>query len=106
MSASDRRVLQPEHIPRHLWDPEHDDRGRRGLLSLPPPLVAAHQTMVDRHNLLATIPRRAIGDSPVGGESDDDARRHFVQAYDGSCARAQLALLDPKNEVAFASNRL
>ena len=106
MSTFDKRVLKPEHIPRHLWDPDHDDHGQRGLLCLPPPLVAAHLTVVSRDSVLSAIPLRSADDAPVGGAGDDETRHHFVQAFDGSCARAQLALIDPKNEVVFASNRL
>jgi hypothetical protein len=102
MSASDRRLLKPEHLPRHLWNPEAE----QGLLCLPPALVAAHRAVIQNDAQLQAVPSRAAGDSPVGGLGDEETRTHFVQAFDGSCARCLLAILDPKNEVIFASNRL
>jgi hypothetical protein len=106
MSASDRRILKPEHLPRHLWDPDHEQDGERGLLGLPPALVAAHSAVIQNDTQLQAVPPRAASDSPVGGVGDDETRTHFVQAFDGSCARCLLAILDPKSEVIFSSNRL
>jgi hypothetical protein len=106
MNTSSNKLLKAENIPRHLWDPDFEAKGQRGLLSLPVSLTAAHRTVVSRDGFLSAIPLRSSGDSPVGGEGDDETRQHFVQAYDGSCARSQLALLDPKDQVAFASNRI
>lgn len=106
MSASSNRVLKPEHLPQHLWTSDHEQDGERGLLGLPPALVAAHDTIIQGDEQLRVLPSRAAGDSPIGGEGDEETRLHFVQAFDGSCARCLLAILDPKNEVIFASNRL
>jgi hypothetical protein len=102
MSASDKRLLKPEHLPRHLWNPEAE----QGLLCLPPALVAAHRAVIQSDAQLQAVPSRSAGDSPVGGVGDEETRTHFVQAFDGSCARCLLAILDPKNEVIFSSNRL
>jgi len=41
---------------------------------------------------------------PVGGLDKARTDQHFAQAFDGSAARAQLAITDPKDEVARASN--
>lgn len=43
-------------------------------------------------------------DPPVGGLDQERTDKHFAQAFDGSCARAQLAVLDPKNDVPQISN--
>jgi hypothetical protein len=106
MSTSDSRILKPEHLPRHLWDPDYEQDGERGLLGIPPSLLAAHSAVIQSDTLLRAVPSRSAGDSPVGGVGDEETRIHFVQAFDGSCARCLLAILDPKNEVIFASNRL
>ncbi len=106
MSVTDTRLLKPSMLHRQLWDPDHESAERRGLLALPASLTEAHRAVVDRHQLLQTIPLRAAGDSPVGGDGDEETKHHFVQAYDGSCARTLLALLDPHEHVTFASNRL
>jgi hypothetical protein len=106
MSITDKRLLKPVNIPHQLWNPDHESNGRTGLMVLPACLTNAHRALVNRHELLATVPLRAAGDSPVGGDGDDETNHHFVQAYDGSCARTLLALLDPYDHATFASNRL
>lgn len=46
----------------------------------------------------------ATHDGETGGASAAEAAQHFVTAFTGSCARLKLALLDPKDQLAEASN--
>ena len=38
-------------------------------------------------------------DGAIGGESQEETDLHFAHRFDGSCARVELAVLDPKSEL-------
>lgn len=62
-----------------------------------PALVSgAYRELVERHSLQNLARAR---DSPVGGLSSEETDKHFAQAFDGSVARLELALLDPKGHL-------
>lgn len=90
------RILRPGDIPKTLWNGDN-------LVSLP---------LVLRDVYLETLKSRgkldeACKDSPsgsVGGETQEETDRHFVHSFDGSCARVELAVLDPKDELEHASD--
>jgi hypothetical protein len=98
LSARERRLLDPALLPVSLWEPKSQ------TLLLPPILAKAYETVIDRHNLRALAESRDPDNPPIGGLDKESADKHFAQAFDGSVARAQLAITDPKNEVMRASN--
>lgn len=98
MSARERRLLDPSLLPVSLWEPASQ------TLLLPPILAKAYETVIDRHNLRALAESRNSRNPPIGGLGKKETDKHFAQAFDGSVARAQLAITDPKNEVMRASN--
>lgn len=99
MKASEHRLIQPAHLPQSLWD------RRRDTLVLPPALVAAYRKVLDRHSL-KDLSRRDPRNPPEGGRSDEATAKHFAQAFDGSAARVQLAMLDPTKKLLGTSNHL
>jgi hypothetical protein len=98
MNAKEQRLLDPALIPASLWD-----EASKTLL-LPPILARAYQTIIDRHSLWALAESRDPKNPPTGGPTQEKTDQYFAQAFDGSVARAQLALLDPKGNVPEASN--
>ena len=98
MSAKERRLLDPALLPVSLWEPASQ------TLLLPPILAKAYETVIDRHNLRALTESRDPKNPPIGGLDKKKTDQHFAQAFDGSAARAQLAITDPKDEVMRASN--
>ncbi|WP_419816642.1 hypothetical protein [Glacieibacterium sp.] len=73
---------------------------------IPAVLAVAYESSLKFHGLesLANQPRPKRG--VVGGETKADADLHFAQAFSGSVARAQLALLDPHGQVFMTSTTL
>jgi hypothetical protein len=108
MSASSNRLLKPEHLPIELWNPEFAEAGRTemGLVRLPLSLSDAYVRLIDRLGLRSRADARDPDNPPVGGLSLEQTHTHFAQAFDGSCARVQLALMDPFNRATKASNNL
>jgi len=98
MSTAKERLLNPQHLPASLWD------GPSETLRLPPPLARAYETVIDRHGLRTLANSRDFDNPPVGGVTQTLTNQHFAQAFDGSVARAQLALVDPLSDAAEASN--
>ncbi|MET3495673.1 hypothetical protein [Variovorax boronicumulans] len=96
MTKFDARLLDPDLLPDYLWN-KNTDR-----LTLPEPLAIAYVNLVDQKNLRELSANRDKG--PVGGLTQESADEHFAQAFDGSAARAMLAVLDPKNEIGSTSN--
>ncbi len=92
------RIVPIEDLPDSLWS--------NSTLYIAPQLLAAYCESVRVHHLeaLATSPDQR--DSPVGGDTDAAADKHFAQAFDGSVARTELALLDPKGEVSHIADAL
>lgn len=95
----EERLLNPKDIPASLWDATSD------AIILPASLTAAYTAIIERSGLrpLAESPRDH-DNPPMGGPSQEHTDRHLAQAFDGSVARAQLALLDPRNHLPAASN--
>lgn len=95
----EERLLNPKDIPASLWDASLE------ALILPAPLASAYAAVIDRYGLrqLAESPRDR-DNPPLGGHSQEHTDKHLAGAFDGSVARAQLALLDPKNHLPKASD--
>jgi hypothetical protein len=98
MSFIKERILDPQLIPPSLWDPETD------TLHIPRPLADAYVGLINQLGLQQLASARDPKNPPVGGMTQEKTDQHFAQAFDGSVARAQLALLDPKSNATAASN--
>jgi len=96
--STEGRLLKPSSLPSSLWD------SANGVLNLPRALAETYERLVERHGLRELATMRDAKNPPVGGLDQERSDQHFAQAFDGSCARAQLALLDPKNDAPRASN--
>lgn len=94
------RLLQPDEIPASLWD------RLSSSLQMPPILIPIYRRLLDERDLNQLACERDFENPPVGGFSQEETDKHLAQAFDGSVARAQLALLDPKNDVVSVSNML
>jgi hypothetical protein len=98
MSWQEPRLLDPKLIPDSLWN------GEKSVLLLPPALVKAYVSLINHHSLQELANSRDSKNPPTGGLTQDKTDEHFAQAFDGSVARAQLALLDPKCDAVISSN--
>ncbi len=92
------RLLPPALIPLSLWDKTIES------LHLPPSLSKAYIAHVDNLGLRDIGTTRPADGGPVGGLSKESTDQHLAQCFDGSVARAMLAVLDPKSEGGKASN--
>lgn len=98
MTGKKQRLLDPALLPDSLWDTATE------TLFLPPILATAYKALIIRHKLLGLSKARDPNNPPTGGHSQEETDRHFAQAFDGSAARAQLAVTDPKQDLAQISN--
>ncbi len=94
------RLLDPRAIPETLWLQASE------VLFIPPSLATAYETLIDRHSLWELSNSRDSENPPVGGLTEELTNQHFAQAFDGSVARTELALLDPKHVATPACNAL
>lgn len=92
------RILSPTVIPSSLWD------AKEGTLFLPRQLAQAYIDLIDSRRLRELAASRDANASPVGGLTQEATDEHLAQAFDGSVARALLAVLDPKSEASSTSN--
>jgi hypothetical protein len=67
-------------------------------------LAKAYRTLIERHGLEELAQVRDRKNPPIGGLTQKLTNEHFARAFDGSAARAELALLDPNREMRDASN--
>ncbi len=95
---SNARLLRPDQIPAFLWDAEH------GVIILPKVLASAYARIIAQKKLRELAMSRDRDNPPVGGLKAELADRHFAQAFDGSAARAQLAFLDPHDDLPHVSD--
>lgn len=93
-----KKILPPDLLPKSLWDATTE------TVLLPPTLSLSYKKLIKKHKLEELVEKRDPQNPPVGGLSQERTDEHFAQAFDGSVARAQLALLDPKKDVTCASN--
>jgi|694.fasta_scaffold18538_7 hypothetical protein len=95
---SSTRLVAPNLIPSHLWDPQ------ALLLCIPNELVDCYATVLKKRELTHLCTRNAKETAPIGGISLDATNEHFAKAFDGSLARCQLAVLDPLDKLGDVSN--
>ena len=91
------RLLDPKDIPQSLW---YGDE----LLLLPQPLKDAYHKTLKTRGLLEDALEAPSSEGDIGGKSKDKTAWHFAHRFSGSCARVELAILDPKNELGDASD--
>ncbi len=92
------RLLAAEMLPASLWEQGSE------TMCLPPELSQVYVSMLERRGLSSLAQARDPNNAPVGGATQEKTDQHFAQAFDGSVARAQLAVTDPKGEVVRVSN--
>ncbi|MDQ1157425.1 hypothetical protein QE385_001752 [Sphingomonas sp. SORGH_AS 950] len=80
----------------------HD--GTRLLIA--PSLAAAYLASLNAHGLEGLSKEPRPDPAPVGGLTKEATDAHYAHAFDGSAARAQLALLDPTGEVKTTAQTL
>jgi hypothetical protein len=85
-----KRLIPSNLIPISLWDDKNN------LLKLPPDIVEIYQNLISRYGLSQLANSRDPKNPPTGGLTQEKTDEHFAQAFDGSSARAQLALLYPR----------
>ena len=94
------RLLNPSSVPETLWQPNSN------ILFIPPALAKSYATVIDRNGLRSLSEMRTSEEGPVGGRTKALTDQHFAQAFDGSMARMELALLDPLLDATPTSNAL
>jgi hypothetical protein len=91
------RIFSPEDIPLSLWDKSKD------TLTLPRSIISSWQKILDEKGLLKEATENNVR-SEIGGINEEATNKHYSFNYNGSCARFQLAFLDPKDELKEVSN--
>lgn len=99
MSSNDR-LLTPDQIPGCLWNP------LTGTLTLPESLANAYVTLTDHHGMRAQGLEREEGAGATGGQTRSQQLDYFAKKFDGSSARAMLAMLDPKQKTGTTSDQI
>lgn len=94
------RFLPIDQLPPELWD------GKADVLTLPEVFAGALISEVDSRGLRSVAESHDGSDGPVGGITKAATEAHFARRYATSSGRMQLATLDPKNELADASDHL
>lgn len=92
------RLIKSGELPATLWN------GTDEYLCLPPRLVAVYADALRSAGLYDTALSTKHIESPVGGISQEETDAHFAKAFSGSCARVQLAILDPHNKMPFVAD--
>ncbi|MES9874193.1 MAG: hypothetical protein ABW146_13835 [Candidatus Sedimenticola sp. 6PFRAG7] len=93
-----KRLINPDYLPGTLWNAVDK------CLLLPPSLADAYRKLIDLHDLTELADSRDVNNPPVGGLTKEKTDEHFAQAFDGSIARTQLALLDPNSDISHVSD--
>ncbi|MBZ5527759.1 MAG: hypothetical protein LAN71_07660 [Acidobacteriia bacterium] len=100
MASDEGRLLDPAHIPETLW------ASAPKVLFIPHILARAYETVIDRYALKPLSQQRTSDNPPVGGLNQERTDQHFAQAFDGSVARVELAILDPRQVSTSTSNAM
>ncbi|WP_010411103.1 hypothetical protein [Citromicrobium sp. JLT1363] len=81
-----------------FWDGER--------LSIPERLGAAYAAVLDKHGFLNDAKGPRPDEAPVGGVTQEQTDKHFTHAFDGSVARVELILVNPRGETSVSSTLL
>jgi len=87
------RLIGIDDLPETLWLP-----GER-ILRLPPDLTRVWLTLLDRHNLRVLAMEPDGSQACAGGDTKEATDKHFAWRFTGSCARVELAMLDPSSHM-------
>lgn len=90
------RIIPVNDLPLSLWC--------KNVLHIAPTLARAYCNTIRSRDLLSLADARDPNNPPVGGPTPKAADEHFAQAFDGSVARTELALLDPKGEMVHVAD--
>ncbi|HYE27412.1 MAG TPA: hypothetical protein VEA61_04165 [Allosphingosinicella sp.] len=89
-----------QDLPNSIWI------SGQGIMKIPPPVCISYAAVIKHSNLFEAATGPRPDPAPVGGISQELTDLHFAHAFDGSVARAQLALIDPHNDVPITSATL
>lgn len=95
------RLLPVKNIPPSLLS----TKGIEHLI-MPPELVTTYQSALHKFGLFENTLNKKRHTGEIGGTTTEEANNHLAGAFDGSCVRVQLALLDPKDETNESSDIL
>ncbi|MBX7221701.1 MAG: hypothetical protein K1Y36_17245 [Blastocatellia bacterium] len=99
MFSKPNRFLMPSDLPKHLFDPSQE------TLFLSSNLGESYRQILEEIGYLTlALDKGKRQDGPIGGTSKTAASEHFALRFDGSCARVQLAALDPNDHLGETSN--
>jgi hypothetical protein len=91
------RIISPDMIPKSLWD------NSEKTLTLPHALIDSWKKILDEKGLLKDATENNFR-GEIGGINEEATHKHYSFNYNGSCARFQLAFLDPKEDLKEVSN--
>lgn len=91
------RIIGPDKIPKTLWDKSKD------TLTLPHSIIDCWKTILKERGLLKDATEINFR-GEIGGIDEEATHKHYSFNYNGSCARFQLAFLDPKEDLKEVSN--
>lgn len=81
-----------------FWDGE--------ALSIPDRLGSAYAAVLDSHGFLDDAKGPRPKEPPVGGLTQEQTDIHFTHAFDGSVARVELVLINPRGQTSSSSELL
>ena len=94
------RIIEVAKLPGSLWN------AASRCLHIAPELAATYCAKIAEYGLIQVAHERSAKEGPAGGLSQEETDKHFAQQFDGSVARAQLALLDPHEQVTHVADGL
>jgi hypothetical protein len=100
MNAANQRLVAPQLLPKSLW------KSGETLLLVAPTLARTYKAVIFQQGLEEVAKAREKKSSLIGGLSKQRTDEHFAQSFDGSVARVQLAILDPRDQLLEVSNAL
>lgn len=91
------RIINPDMIPKSLWD------NSEKTLTLPHAITDSWKKILGEKGLLKEATKNNFR-GEVGGVDEEATHKHYSFNYNGSCARFQLAFLDPKEDLKEVSD--
>ena len=73
-------------------------------LILPGTLLSAYKSELSALGINPDVQPEEKRTGPIGGKDEKATNEHFSQAFNGSCARVQLAVLNPNKKESFISD--
>ncbi|WP_373941031.1 hypothetical protein OEG92_14440 [Polaribacter sejongensis] len=91
------RIISPDMIPKSLWD------NSKETLTLPHAIIDCWKKLLGEKDLLKEATENNFR-GEIGGIDEEATHKHYSFNYNGSCARFQLAFLDPKEDLKEVSD--